>query len=295
MARIFDAPQSAIFEQHQYQKADLGTPLEYDDGRLYRYGLAGATALATGKLMQSVAPLAGHTNIACDVARAIGAESISATLNTTAAAIDIYAEGYVHINDATGEGYLYRIAKACSAGDAHAAATSTGVLTVNLAAGVTVQVALVAATSEVSFTRNTYHSVIIHPSPPTAELAGVTQRAVTALYYCWLQRKGTCTVLGDGTLLAGLPIQASITVDGAVEGKKRRVRSGSTAAADSTAGTLLEDQDGSETVLRAMGASMAIDTTVDITGPISINAPTIGVCKKANADTEYAIVNLALE
>ena len=268
----------------------LGTKLILPDQREYRYALAGGTAPVAASLYQSVAPVANHTNIAVDVARAIGATAISATLGATAAAIDIYSEGMDHINDATGEGYGHRIKRAQAAGDAHAAAAASAVLTVNLTAGETVQVALVASTSEVSFTRNRFHAVIIHASPPTAGLAGVSPIAGTGDYYFYAQTKGYAAVLADGTLLVGNPVQASITTDGAVEGAKIRITMGATAAADSTAGTLATDQDGAETAVRIMGA--AASTSYDITGGIAKRAPLVGICVKVNATTEQALIDL---
>lgn len=294
MARIYDGPESAIWEVHTNQKLDLGTALEFDDGRLFRYALIGGTSTAAGSLYQSVAALAGHTNIAVDVARAVGAQAVSATLNTTAAAVDIYSEGFVHINDATGEGYSYKIKRAYSVGDAHASATSTGVLTVNLKQGVTVQIALVASTSEVAFTRNPYHSVIIHPSPPTAGLAGVAPGIITNAKYGWLQRKGICAVLGDLTPYVGNELMASRAVNGAVEGWKALITTGATSASDETAFTKATDSAGSETTV-ALG-EIAISTVADITGGIANRTQVkVGVCIKANADTEYILADLQLE
>ena len=144
--------------------------------------------------------------------------------------------------------------------------------------------------SDLSFTRNRFHQVLIHPAPPTAGLAGVSPGVAAADRFYWSQIGGEAAVLADGTLLAGLPVQASITTNGAVENEKTRVRTGSTAAADATTGSLLTDQDGAEVNVRVMTA--AITTTYDISGGIAYNAPLVGICLKANADTEYALIDL---
>lgn len=267
----------------------LGHHLILPDGRVYAYALNDGTVEVAGRLYQSVASVADHFNVVADVARAIGATVISATLGATLAAVDIYSEGVAHTNDLIGESYTYSIKRARAVAEAHAAAAASAVLTVNLQAGDTVQVAL-DTTSEITFTRNRFHSVLLHPSPPTALLAGVSPGVAAADRYYWSQISGYAAVLADGTLLAGLPVQASITTDGAVENAKRRVRTGSTAAADSTAGVLLEDQDGNEVNVRIF--TLAVDTTADISGPILINAPLVGMCVKANATGDEALINL---
>ena len=222
----------------------LGDYAVLPDGRKYRFALNGATVQIAGRLNQSVARVDEHENVAADVARAIDAVIISATLGATLAAIDIYAEGVAHVNDAVGEGYTYRIRRANTAGAAHAAVAASGVLTANLDAGEMVQVALTTS-SEVSFTRNRFHQTIITATPPTAQLAGVSPGVAAAARFYWSQVEGYAAVLVDGTLLAGLPVQASITAAGAVENVKRRVRTGGTVTvASPTVGVgQLTDQD----------------------------------------------------
>ena len=274
----------------------LGHILILPDHREYRFALNDGTVEVAGNLYQSVAPVTGHTNIAADVVRAIGAVALSATLNGTAPAADIYAEGYVHTNDGAGEAYSYRIRRANTAGAAHASAASAAVLTVNLEAGETVQVALTTA-SEITFTRNRYHAVLIHASPPTAALAGVSPGVAAADRFYWSQVKGYAAVLANLTLLAGLPVQADIAVDGAVETYKRRARSGGTTVAGVVPTTMsylrLVDQDGTTTdFLVAATVSTAVTATYEITGPIAANSPVVGMCIKANATSEEALIDL---
>lgn len=271
----------------------MGHGLVLPDGRVYRFALNDATAEVAGRLYQSVVGLADHTDATANVARAAGVAIISATLGATAAAIDIYAEGIAHINDAgtdtTTEGYVYRIIRAHTAGAAHAAAAASAVLTVNLAAGEDVQVALTTL-SQMSFTRNRFHAVLITAAPPTARLAGVAPGVAAASRFYWSQVGGEAAILADGTMLEGLPVQASVGTAGAVESHKRRIRTSSTAVSDLTSFTTIEDQGGTAVVVEVGG--VAIDTTYDITGPISINAPLVGTCIKANATTEEALIDV---
>src|SRR3990167_8530215 len=273
----------------------LGHNLILPDGREYKFTLNDGTAEVAGNLYQSVAAVANHTNRPVDTARAIGATAVSATLTGTAAGADIYAEGIVHINDVTGEGYSYRIKRAFTANEAHASAVASGVLTVNLTAGESVQVAL-DTTSEATFTRNRYHQTTIHVSPPTAALTGVSPGVAAADRFYWSQVKGYAAVLANLTLLAGLPVQADIAVNGAVESYKRRMQISSTGSV-LTAGTNLRaqivDQDGSDLAL-FMSVSVTTATVFDITGGIANNSTIVGVCIKANASTEFALIDLRI-
>lgn len=273
----------------------LGHTLILPDGREYKFTLNDGTVEVAGNLYQSVAALSGHTNRPADVVRAIGAKAISGNITTTTAAADIYAEGAVHINDVTGEGYSYRIKRAMTADAANASAASTAALTVNLEAGETVQVAL-DTTSEVTFTRNRYHQTLIHDSPPTATLTGVSPGVAAASRFYWSQVKGYAAVLANLTLLAGFPAQASIDIDGAVETVKRRLQVSSTgsvlSAGYATAGAIT-NQDGT-IVGGAIGISVSTTTVLDITGGIANNAPQVGMCVKANASTEFALIDLSI-
>lgn len=275
----------------------LGHVLELPDHRQYRFALNDGTAEVAGNLYQSVAPVGNHSNVAADVARAVGAVVISATLGATSAGTDIYAEGTVSQTDAAGEGYSARIRRAYTAGNAHASVAASGVLTVNLEPGESVQVALTTA-SEMTFSRNRFHAVLIHPSPPTARIAGVSPGVAAADRFYWSQVKGLAAVLGDGTLLAGLPVMASIAVDGAVESYKRRVRTGGTTALLATSGQsrlALVDQDGTTTDLQVVfGNTTQVTGNVDLSGPIAINAPIVGICHNARADTEYSVIELLI-
>lgn len=271
----------------------LGTVLVLPDERMYRFALNDGTVEVAGNLYQALASVSAHTNIVANTTRAVGAASISATMGATAAAIDIYSEGIAHVNDNAGQGYAYRIRRAIEFGQANALANASAVLTVNLAQGETVQAAITGASTDVSFSRNRFHSVAIHGSPPTARLAGVSPGVAAANRYYWTQVRGEAACLADGTLLEGLHVQASVSTDGAVESEKIRIRTGATGAADVTAFTLATDQDGTETTV-ALG-TIAVSTTADISGPVAIRAPRVGMCIKPNASTDYGLVDLRIE
>lgn len=197
------------FEDSGSQEFPLGTRLIYAD-REFRYALNGAVALTVGKLCQSVVPLAGHIDevVAAAAADATTITFTPAVVTTDDLAADELADGYIHINDDAGEGYLYRIKSHPAI-----AGAASGVLTLYDP----IVVAITAASTATIYP-NRYRKVIVHPSPPTAIVAGVTVCAVAADEYCWLQVKGPCPVLADGTLVLGSQVMAAPAsgVDGAV-------------------------------------------------------------------------------
>lgn len=195
------------FAESSAQEYPLGTILKWRD-REFRYALAGTTALAVGKLMQSVVPLAGHIDevINSPAAAATTINFTPAVVTTDDIAANEFADGYLHINDDTGEGYMFAVRS-------HPAITGGVVGTLTLYDPIVLTVGDAATATLI---HNRFRKVIIHDSPQTAMLAGVTVRAVTASYYCWLQTKGPCAVLTQGTLVIGDFCVPSATVDGAV-------------------------------------------------------------------------------
>jgi hypothetical protein len=236
----------------------MGSLLVLPDERTYRFALNDSTVEVAGNLYQSTVPIAHHTNITADTARAAGATVISATMGGTAAAIDIYTEGSIHSNNDAGESYYHKIRRADSAGNAHAQADSSAVLTVNLEADEAVQVALTTA-SELSLTRNRFHQVLIHPSPGTAGLAGVSPGVAAADRFYWSQVAGPASVLTDGTIVIGDEVIASDGTDGSVEARNYTL-------SEATPNTLDGTQEG----------------------------PAVGTVLHVNATTQYSLIDLIL-
>ena len=273
----------------------LGHTLILPDAREYKFTLNDGTVEIAGNLYQSVAALSGHTNRLVDATTPVGDTSVGASITTTIAAADIYAEGMVHVNDLDGEGYAYRIQRAFDVGSAHASSASTATMTVNLASGEQIQVALTTA-SQITFSRNRYHQAGLTAAPPDARLTGVSPGVAAADRWYWSQVKGYAAVAADLTMLAGHRVMPSIATVGNVESFKRRVTVASTGSV-LTAGFsivgVLKDSDGTNTAL-AVAVSVSTTADVDITGGIANNGPDIGVCIKANATTEFALVDLMI-
>ena len=162
-------------------------------GRKYRYAKAGATALAAGELTAAPAVTAHHKDASVAAATPIGATTVSVTVGATAVTADYYADGYLQVNDGTGEGHCYAIA-----GNSACDASTTTVVKLYEP----IRVALVAsATSEVTLVPSPYSGTVISATPE-AFCTGVTPLVVTAAYYYWTQTGGPCVCLAGGNAIA---------------------------------------------------------------------------------------------
>jgi hypothetical protein len=187
----------------------LGTILELPDGREFKYAKAGGVALAQGKIVAAAAPTGHHDMDLVTAAAAVGSSSITVTLEGTAAAEDLYADGYIFTNDDTGEGQVYRIA-------GHDAIDSSGSGAIDLAENDKVAVALTSSTLS-GLAPNPYNGVVVSPTTVVNRTVGVPATAIAASAYGWVQTKGLASVLVSGTVVLGEPIRvAGATTAGAV-------------------------------------------------------------------------------
>jgi len=190
------------------QRFPLGSKLVYGE-RAFRYTLMGAVAGIAGSLYQSVVPLAGHIDEVVDSAAADGT-TIAFTPNTCCTddlTADELADGYIYINDDTGEGYVYAIRT-------HPAITGGASGNITLRDPVVVTLG---ANATATVLHNPFRSVIIHPAPPTAPIVGCCIAVVTAARFCWLQTAGPVAVKTEGVIVIGeLVGAADAAVNGAV-------------------------------------------------------------------------------
>lgn len=203
-AQIFNLNPLEVTAEQMHQLGTLGTTV---DGRRFRYAKAGASNLAVGKLQQAAAELTNHHNMAVQAAVAIGGLAVSVLPGATAGAANLYTDGYMVVNDVTGEGHLYRV-------KGHAAITASTAFTINLIDPLKVALD---TTSEVSLVMNPYKNTVVYPTTSTGPAVGVAPVAVTASYFYWAQVGGICNVLNDGALTVGSFVSPSNAVAGAVE------------------------------------------------------------------------------
>jgi len=189
------------------QRHVLGTRLILQDGRTFRFVENGGTLLVVGNVIQAEAPGANFDELVVPSAAAIGAETVTVTLGSTAAAVDLFAEGYLFVEDDAGESFLYPVRS-------HPAAATTASLVVTI--WNSIQVALTTS-STVLLLKSLYKDVIQLPTTGTGDIVGVAVKAIAADEYGWIQTHGPCGVLTDGTLVIGQHIRASDGVAGAVE------------------------------------------------------------------------------
>lgn len=188
-----------VFMESATQKAVLGTRVAFDDGRVFRYFLANGN-ITPGKLCK--AGLGGETNKAVAVAAAIGAKTVYVT---TAAAQTGLAEGFMSVNDATGEGITYKIKS--SAANA-TTATSTDVTLYD-----PIFTALTTS-SEVTLLESLYRDVALSTAE-TDVIVGICNVNVTDDYYGWIQTWGLVAVLCEGAPAVGTAVKPAAT-NGAV-------------------------------------------------------------------------------
>ena len=205
MSNLKAAFSQGLFQQSSTKLERLGTLRVEADGRKFRYAKAGA-AIAAGKQTSMAVAVAHHINVAIPAAYPIGAVQLSVTVGATAVTADQYADGFLQVNDATGEGHTYRV-------ESNTACDASGTTIVQLADPLIV--ALVASTSEVSLIPNPWSAVIINANA-TDGPAGCTLRAMTSGYYGWVQTGGLGGYVSDGTPAVGNMLVLSST-DGALE------------------------------------------------------------------------------
>lgn len=181
-----------LFTESSTQRHRLGTIRTLDDGRVFAYALAGE-ALYAGKITQGPAPTSNHNTQAIYAAAAVGDKRVYVTLGATAAAANLYKDGWLCINDATYGAEFYKVR-------GHAAIGSAESGYIDLYD--TVRVAITTS-STYTLLKNIQCGVVAGTSTNTAAPAGVPLIDVTNAYYFWNQVKGPCSILTSGTLVIG--------------------------------------------------------------------------------------------
>jgi hypothetical protein len=197
------------YQQSASQKEELGTLLTLNDGRVFAYAKAGGTALAASKLMLTAAVSSSANDEVVAATSAIGAKSVSVTFGGAMSA-SAYKDGFLHVNDDTGEGHVYGIKD-------HAAGTTAVIVHLKDP----VRVAITAGAGTVTLTKHPQDGVVVLPAATAAAVgapAGIPPIPVTASYYFWNQVKGPCAALVHGTIVLGNVVYGDFTASTAVAG-----------------------------------------------------------------------------
>lgn len=200
-----------MFVSSATQQHPLGTRGYTEDGRAFRYAKAGASDLVAGQLVQAPAVIAGH--LALTVATSVGSTGIgSLAIGVTcvsAAAANLYAEGFLQISAGVGQGLNYRI-------NNHALVSTGATGTFNLYPEDALAVAI-GTTSIVALIANKYNGVIQVPvTTPTNVVVGLAPYIIGSTQYGWIQTWGDAACLMAGAGTQGNPlVGASATAGGA--------------------------------------------------------------------------------
>lgn len=185
----------------------LGTVAETSDGRVYRYCLAGGTALVAGLVNTSTARVANHTINSVATAAAVGDRSINLTLaGATATTATQYDDGYATVIDSAGIGSSYLIA-----GTGVIASSGTG--RVQLSEGIATALT---TSSKVSLWYGPYGLSIVGAAAAALFSNGTNNVAVALSNYYWSQTGGIASVLSDGIIGKGSQAILSASVNGAL-------------------------------------------------------------------------------
>jgi len=191
----------------------LGTSMELPDGSVYKYSTAGET-IGAGELCMQAAGVGNHDmDLVTPAIVAIGSSTITVTLGATEATANQYKDGYIYVNDADGEGHIYRI-------KSNPAADSGANLTVTLANGETVAEAL-STSSLTGLMANAYSAVELWDVNDIDGIpVGVAATEIASGSYGWLQAWGYAACLSGATVpVLGSAVMPADTAadDGSVE------------------------------------------------------------------------------
>lgn len=200
-------------KEEENKSAALGTPYrQASTDRTWKYARNGAAALAAGKV--SVTPLStsAHENMSFQTAPAVGDDELKVTLGAGAVAANQYADGWIVVQDGTGEGHAYPIA------GEHPAFSASATATFGLGHGETVLEAGALSETNVDLNTNRFSQVIISAdSSQTDVIAGVQNIDVTAAYFFMIQTWGPAAVWADESGTLGAPITFGGGTAGQVE------------------------------------------------------------------------------
>ena len=195
-----------------------GTRMVIGGDRVFKYGgVSSAGAVGAGNIVQAAASTAAHDmDLVITAAVAVGGKSITVTTTATDAAKDLYADGYVYINDGAGEGHTYKILS-------HAAHdySDDADLTLNFYDGDTCAEAIDTSALAGVF-QNPYSNMVISTAGAhgarTGIVTGVCAAEMAVSTFGWFQTWGLAAVLCDTTaFVVGNHVRTSDNQAGAVE------------------------------------------------------------------------------
>ncbi len=194
-----------IYESRSTASHKVGTRGFLDDGRVYYYSRIGAADLDPGKLAMAEVIAATQANLAV-TATTVGSKVVNVTPGAVTHNANVFAEGYLCVNDVAGEGHTYKIRN-------HPAIASATAFDLTLYDEI--QVALTAS-SQVTLVKNPWADVVVAAAGKVHMAVGIPQVALTAAEYGWIQTWGVTCGLDNAATAIGDSLQSG-TDEGKIE------------------------------------------------------------------------------
>lgn len=175
----------------------VGTGMDYEDGRKFRFALAGEL-LVPGEILEGE-QISTEDDLTC-AAGSIGDKSITLTSQGTEVA-NYYKGGYIFINTTPGLADNYKI-------DGHLLLTSGSGDIINLAEGESLKRALT-TDSRASILRNPWRGLVTLATTALGFAAGVAVSAIPSGEWGWVQTGGPCAVFGGAADIEGIAFAAA--------------------------------------------------------------------------------------
>lgn len=174
----------------------VGQLIEGNNGKKFRYALAGASALVKGNLLQEAAEDTTYENMAVGTAGAVGDKYLQITNGTATITAEQFLGGSIQVYTAG----------TVAIGDEYTIVDVTGTLTTGGALNVWLDRPLRYAyttSAKVNMKRSPWSGVIQAPATTQTGMAvGVAIYEIPANQYGWVQTHGMCNVLSDGSTFA---------------------------------------------------------------------------------------------
>jgi len=174
----------------------IGEMRDGNNGKIFRYAKAGASALVKGNLLQEAANDTQFENMAVGVAGAVGDRFLQITNGTTTVTSEAFIGGSINVYTAG----------TVAIADEYTITSVGGVLTTGGALIVYLDRPLryaFSTSAKVNMKRSPWSGVIQFPATtPTGMAVGVAIFEIPANQYGWVQTHGTVSALSDGSTFA---------------------------------------------------------------------------------------------
>jgi hypothetical protein len=177
----------------------LGSRLLYGN-TVYAYGRLAATAVTAGKCVTHAASIAHHFDLTPTAGVAAGETAISVETAGTDITLNQYANGYLYVNDAAGEGQMLRI----QSNPAHDHSADPSIVITcydDLATAIT-------TSSRITLIPDPRSGQIVQAATTTGATLGVTVVDMAASAYGWFAVSGPQAVFNFRYISCGQPCSA---------------------------------------------------------------------------------------